>query len=672
MKLTRLAAIALAGVLGVASPSSFILQQGESVSAAVATLTITQQGFTVVGDSAWRVVVDIGGATGGNLNLDVVSHRRVNTRGELADVAEGRVPNDLDRLRFAVDDVPRNAAGRIVLLVPTATNTSTPDDLLFGTTGVYPVSVELRDGETVLGSTLTFIHRLEPDDALSATTEGMLQVMSVAALASAPARTANGESVASPQFAAQLGDLVDAYRDTNAGAFISLQGDQAAVAAADTLATLRADSERHTFAATPFVPMSAGAAAEVGVGELFASQLRAGEDAVAGAIGVTPDRAVMVLDDKLNAAGAVLLRDVGVRGVILTSRALDASGFRGLVDSALTYRAQANDGSTLLVHGIDPVYATNLDDRALSPLARAVMVTAGLVLQRESLLGAGKDIRVLAVALGTADARPADPVVLQQVFRLVGSSPVLKVSVQPRPVTAETTGDVLSLSAGADASLVRIKAIVDDLTPRLTSTISMLRDDDPRRRDWPAMLTTMLSSRTGGTLSTALAKNLRSATKEVLGSLNLPTTANFTLSSRRAELRLQVRNSSDSPMRAVVRFRSAKLKFARSRQVLEVPANASAEVVVAVEARSNGRFPVIVQLLTPRGDLPLGEPVTITANVSAIAGLGQVVTATALLILLTWWAHNWRGRRRRAIEAAVAESSHPSRPVERANPAPNN
>ena len=133
-----------------------------------------------------------------------------------------------------------------------------------------------------------------------------------------------------------------------------------------------------------------------------------------------------------------------------------------------------------------------------------------------------------------------------------------------------------------------------------------------------------------------------------------------------------MRNSSDTTLRTVVRFRSAKLKFTEPRQLVEVAANASAEVVMAVEARSNGRFPVTVQLLTPRGDLSLGEPVTITANVSAIAGLGQVVTATALLVLLTWWAHNWRSRRRRALEAAVATADHPSRPVERANPAPNN
>jgi hypothetical protein len=673
----RLAAVGLAGVLGLTAPTLLIAQTEGVASAATASLTVTQQGFTVVGDSTWRVVVAVDGALSDKLNLDVVSHRRVNNRAELADVLGGRVPDTLDRLRFSVADLPRNSAGRLVVSVPTAANTSVPENLLFGSSGIYPITLELRAGEELLASTLTFIHRLESDDAVSTTIEGTLQVMNVAALSSAPARTANGENVVSPQFSAQLSNLVDAYGvdasgEETSGAFVSLQADQAAVAGAAAFAALRNESSRHTFAASTFVPLNAGAMAAVGMGEAFASQMRAGEDAIAAAIGVTPDRGVIVIDDKLNASGAVLLRDVGVRGAILTPRAIDASGFRGLVDSALTYRARASDGSTLLVQGIDPVYATQLADSTQSPVARAVTVTAGLVLQRDSLLGMGKDLGLVMVALGTDDARPADPAVLKQLFRLVGSSPVLKVATQPRPAATETTGDVLNLSTGVDSSLERTKALIDELTPRVNNTISMLGDNDPRRNDWPAMLTTMLSSRTDPVLNAALQKNLRTATKAVLGSLGLPAAANFTLSSRKAELRLQVRNTADTALRAVVRFRSAKLKFAQPRQVLEVPANASAEVVMAVEARSSGRFPVTVQLLTPRGDLSLGEPVTITANVSAIAGLGQVVTATALLVLLTWWAHNWRSRRRRAIEAALAAADHPSRPTEKANPNSNN
>lgn len=674
----RLAAYGtIAVVLGALAPLTLGVRGTRPVAAAMANLTVVQQSFTITGDAAWRVVVDVEGASSDKLNLDVVTHRRVNTRSELADALRADLPDELDRLRLAVSEIPRNNAGRLVVSVPTASNTSEPENLLFGASGVYPVTIELRAGESLVGSTTTFVHRIDASDTVDAALDGTLQVMNVAALSSAPALTANGQSVASPQFKAELADLIATYADANGapattGAFVSLQADQVAVTSASDIAPLREQAMRHTFAASPFVPLNPAAIAEVGLGELYASQLRAGEDALRTAIGTTPDRAVTVVDDKLTAAGAVLLRDVGVRGAILTPRAIDASGFRGMLDSALTYRARAADGSTILVHGIDAAYADTLGDTTATPLARAVAVASGLVLQRDSLIAMGKDLSLVSVALGTDDARPADPATLQQLFRFIGSSPVMRVLAAPRPATLETTGDVLDLSTGTDTSLVEAKVVVDQLTPRVTNTASMLADGDPRRTMWPAMLTTILSSRTDTTLSAAIADNIRASTKSVLDALRLPVAANFTLSSRKSELRLQVRNSSDSTLRTVVRFRSAKLKFGDPRQIVEVPANASAEVVVAVEARSNGRFPVSVQLLTPRGDLALTEPMTITASVSAIAGLGQVFTATALLILLTWWAHNWRSKRRRAIEEAVATVEHPSRLVDRTNSDDNN
>lgn len=667
----------IAVLLGTSAPLTMGMQGTRPVTAAVANLTVVQQGFTIVGDTTWRVLVNVEGASSDKLSLDVVTHRRVNTRGELADALAGRLPEQLDRLRLSVDDIPRNNAGRLIVSVPTATNSSAAEDLLFGASGVYPITIELRADENVLGSAVTFVHRIDASDIDTTSLDGVLQVMNVAALSSAPALTANGQRVASPQFAAQLADFVETYAASDGasirpGAFVSLQADQVSVTTTAEMDPLREQSAQHTLATSSFVPMSPAAVAEVGLGEVFASQLRAGEDAIASSLGSTPERGVMVIDNKLTADGAVLLRDVGVRGAILTPRAIDASGFRGLLDSALTYRARATDGSTILVHGIDAAYATMLGDNARPPLERAVAIAAGLVLQRDSLLGMGKDLSLVTVALGTDDARPAEPAVLRQLFRLVGSSPVLGVLSAPRPAASETTGDVLELSAGSDTSLIEAKAVIDQLTPRVNNTASMLRDDDPRRTTWPAMLTTLLSNRTDPTLAIALADNVRSSTKAVLGSLRLPAAANFTLGSRTSELRLQVRNSSDTPLRAIVRFRSAKLKFRDARQLVEVPANASADVVVDVEARSNGRFPVSVQLLTPRGDLAVSQPMTITANVSAIAGLGQVVTATALLILLTWWAHNWRTKRRRAIEAALATVEHPSRLVDRTNPSDNN
>ena len=632
-----------------------------SAHAAGVSVSIAQQGFTIVGDATWRVVVDLGGADGTGLSLEFVSYRRVDTRQQLADVIGGKLPQELDRIRYPVDELTRNDAGRVIVSVPTVANASQPDDLLFGATGVYPVGVRLLAGENALGGTLTFVHHVDSEDAVGAMADGPLRIMPVVSLGAAPARTSNGKNAPSPQFRNDVSAFTDTYDNQTGGAFVSLQGDQTEVAPADLLASLKAQAARHTFAAAPFVPLSPSALTTIGRGELYASQLRAGEDAVTTAIGTTPDRGVVVSNDKLTAEGARVLRDVGARGVILTPSAVDASGLRGRLDSALTYRSRAADGSTLLIHAIDDTYAKTFVDESTPPLARAVRITAGLILQRSSLLGMGKDLALVSVALGTVDARPANPAVMKQIFRFVESSSFLGAEATPKPAAVETSGDLLDLSTGADSSLESVRATIDALGPIVSSTTSMLVDADPRRTEWPALLTTMLSTRATDPLRSAIETNLRSSTKAVRAALHLPIAANFTLSGRKSELRLQVRNDSSSPLRVVVRFASAKLKFPKSRQTLEVPADGSAEVVVPVEARSNGRFPVSVALLTPKNDVALGEPMTITAKVSALAGFGQVVTATALLVLLTWWAHNWRSKRRRMIDEAVAHSDHPSR-----------
>ena len=629
--------------------------------AETAGFTVTQQGFTLVGNVSWRVVVDLGGNASDSLNLDFVSHRRVDTRQQLADVVAGKMTSELDRVRYPVAGLTRNDTGRVIVSIPTVANQSTPDDLLFGTTGIYPVTVRLLDGEQPLGETTTFVHHIDSDDAVEAAGEGPIRVMPVVSLGAVPARTSNGESILSPQFRNDVQAFVDTYDNQLGGAFVALQGDQTAIAGSDILTPLKEQADQHTFAASPFVPLSPSALATIDEGELYASQLRAGEDAVTAALGTTPDRGVIVSNDKLTTNGALMFRDVGARGVILTPDAIDASGLRGRLDSALTYRSRAADGSMLLIHGIDDTYATTFADETTPAITRAVRIAAELILQRSSLLGMGKDLSLVSVALGTHDGRPANPSVMKQLFRFVESSEFLSLEAKPQPATIETTGDLVELSRGSDTSLESVRATIDTLTPLVNSTASMLLDNDQRRTEWPGLLTTLLSTRAGDALRSAISANLKSSTKAVRSAVHLPVAANFTLSGRKSELRLQVRNDSSTALRVVVRFASAKLKIPKARQTVVVPADGSSEVVVPVEARSNGKFPVFVSLLTPKNDVSLGEPMKITASVSALAGLGQVVTVSALLVLLTWWAHNWRSKRRRQIEAAVAHSGHPSR-----------
>jgi hypothetical protein len=66
---------------------------------------------------------------------------------------------------------------------------------------------------------------------------------------------------------------------------------------------------------------------------------------------------------------------------------------------------------------------------------------------------------------------------------------------------------------------------------------------------------------------------------------------------------------------------------------------------------------VTVQLLTPEGQLPLTQPIVFTARVNALAGLGQLVTVMAFLLLAVWWIHHLR-QRYRERQSLVTDTTH--------------
>jgi hypothetical protein len=656
-----LGAIAVAVVAVLSLPATRAMPS--ALAAGSGNLTITQQGFTLLGGSVWRAVIDTGGATGEDLMLSVSSHRRLTSRGDLSDIDNGDLGDRLDRMTFDVAALPRNEQGRLVLSVPTSPSVSTPDDLLFGTTGVYPVSLELTVDNQPVSTAVTLVHHVTSEDLPDIAAAGSLRVMPVMLLASPPAVVADGSVVTDPDFAAGVQTLVDSYAGAKVGAYVALPAGQASALAAsnaDLVGALIGERPLHSFSATTFTPLDASAMATAELAETYASQLRAGEDATALALGVTPDRTTAVINEGLTADGATLLRDMGTRGVILTPTALAASGLNGQLDSSLTYRARATDGSTLLVQGIDETFAKVLTRTELTPLARAVRVSGGLVMQRSSLVGAAKDLSLVSVALGTPSGAPPDAQVLRQLVRITDTDPALAMSATPVPTGTETSGDLVTLPERANDGLMSVKEVMDRLEPRINSTASMLGEGDLRAGRWRLMHVTLASSTANEALRAGLVDTLTTETNAVRQAVGLPATANFTLSGRESELRLQLRNTSDATIRVDIRFRSAKLRFPQARQTVEIPAESNTEVVTMVEARSNGRFPVTVELVTPRGDVLLGSE-TVTARVSALAGLGQVVTVVAALMLLTWWVHNWRTKRRRAIENAIDASGHPAR-----------
>ena len=122
---------------------------------------------------------------------------------------------------------------------------------------------------------------------------------------------------------------------------------------------------------------------------------------------------------------------------------------------------------------------------------------------------------------------------------------------------------------------------------------------------------------------------------------------------------MSLKNTNTIPLKVRVRLSSPKLVAPSRDQVVELAPGAFTEVKIDIRARSNGRFPAALELFTPSGDVRLAAPVPITASITALSGLGNLVTGAALLVLLSWWLRNLRKNRRARI-AAEASHHHPA------------
>jgi len=623
---------------------------------------LTQQSFTVLDNATMRFVVAISEngqplTPQDNIELDVVVSKRVESRQAFRDIADTKtVPEPLDGVRLNTLSIARNSAGRFIVELPTTTKTSATAGLYMNQSGVYPLTFTVYVGKELRATTTTFIHHFSASDAAVLTPQDRLGVLPVVTVTAPPSVTTTGAIALSTEARAVLQKFSDAFSGVGQGSLLVLQPEllNALAVSSATEDKLLLDDIRdllgiHTLSATPQVPLNPSAIGHVGLQELFARQLTAGEDTTAALMQKTPSRDAAVLADPLTTAGATLLRDLGTRQVILTPSA--QKSFDAPLDSAVPYLAKLPDGGSLWIYGTDPQYARMMENDSLTPLERATRISAELIVQRQEISLTSAQPQVL---LSSSTGEIMNVTVMRQLFRIINSSPVLAFTSQPVIASAPTSSQPIALRAREDTSLEALKATFDKLLPRIANTSSMLMANDPRIDMWNTLTASSAARTTTPAQSAAYTNAISSSLTDLRTAVSLPKSANFTLSGHNSEIQLQVKNAGASPVKVILRYRSAKLTFPQSFQVVELPANSSTNIAVKVVARSNGRFPVYFQLFTPSGNSPLTEELKVTARVSALAGLGLVVSATAIIVLLTWWAHNWRSRRRRALTALIA------------------
>ena len=200
--------------------------------------------------------------------------------------------------------------------------------------------------------------------------------------------------------------------------------------------------------------------------------------------------------------------------------------------------------------------------------------------------------------------------------------------------------------------------LLDRTALQLASAASMLPEGDVRVAAWTAQLDTLISTGFTDAEAEAIAASLVAEAAMFSQAVVLPEPFTFTLTGRSGVIEVGIRNTLDEPLDVVLTFDSAKVNFPEGDQRVTLLPLGETSVNVPVDAEANGTSSINLVVSTPAGEA-LGEPVELTARVTALTGLGQVLTGGFVLVLLTWWFTHWRGRRRAAL-ANDGRERHPS------------
>lgn len=614
----------------------------------------------------------------GSASIAVTSYRPVRSREAVRDAMNGDLPSVVDTVLFSARDVPRDGSGYLDIEVAIEIGVRTRENLQMSATGVHPVSIGIVIDKRVVDQMITFVERL-PEQTSAPSSEGILQVGLVSGFAGPLTLQPDGSTVVDATALERTERMVTAIEDLDMVPLsvlarpewinaIERLGDESA----DLLSRIDALQSVQMLSA-PYVDADPDDLVSQNAASVFLEQSRRGEDVLHGAIpSVATERDTFLATTGLSAGSVTLLRDMGFRSVVLTPRAQaqTAEGAPFLADPSLLIRLGFPGGS-LDAGLVDPMLSRTMTkgsqvgaDAYLSAqhLFAELRVLHGELLDDETTEG-----RTVLVTTDDGSAPSAE--FLTALVSSMATEPdivlvTLDEAVRSTDLNATDNGPVvleLPPTTAVEPGPGSLTTVDARLRSRIDSFVGMLPSGDVRVEMWRRVLEVLPDSSLTDERRDAYAATVESETNALADSITLPSSTTFTLGGRDSSIRVTLRNDNESDLRVNIRLSSSKLRFGSQNDAVVLPAGTTTSVEVPVQARSNGRFPVVLQLFTPDGVQALGAPVTFTARVNALAGLGQLVTGIALLLLISWWVHHLRReRRRRAAEVDSTATRHPS------------
>lgn len=619
-------------------------------------LTVISQPFNITGASVVRFVFTAPNeALLDNRNIvDVQLHRRVATRDSLQSIATGEATvRVVDTVSTSLRNVSRDADGHLVLNTTVSMQSQAASSLTFSFDGVYPITLRIRNAQTdeVISSVLTFVNKRQ--DIVSSP----VPITTLIRLSATPSLSPEGTVAVSDDTRQKVRDFVAFLATYSAPLTIGIEPEILSALAlsdqtqdAQLLTNLREQLRRFSVVTSTFATTDVSMFAAARLDDEFIEQLRLGESTLNRYLPeVVIQRSSWIADAPVTAAGAQLLRKAGIVSLLMMPNAQRNTSAAG--SPAVMTRPEGRPSDYMSIVKVDSDIATALSSSSAktSPILSAYRGAAEAALIADDLRASGQSSDGLRIVVSSQTGELVANNALSLTARaIVGANGLSVVDMAaPYIVTAQTPITTFSSTPPTNSQdrAQQISAARRDLD----ATASMIGDADVRRDLWAHLLSMGESSRAGSAqryldgLSALLLATRQAVT------INTPGT--ITLSGRDSIIRLQVRNNSATSLTIRLQLTSAKLELDTPDRLVELNPESTTEIEVPAQALSNGRFPISMTVTTPSGNVDVVARTTITARVNALAGYGQLVSISLLLVLGAWWWSHWR---RGKIEAARA------------------
>jgi len=587
-----------------------------------------------------------------NAVLRVEFHAAVDSRDAVRDVVSGAfTPSIIETHNLLFADLGSNETGDVIALLASNAGGSS---VRLRKSGVYPVSISIQVGDRESSRMLTFINFITVQ-----TSKNSLSVSLVAEVNPPLSQTPAGETSLADSARTMLNSVVSSLNGD--GGVMSLRMspetlNSLAVSSnpqdADLLGQIQLVLAKHQVLASTFVPFDPSSAEKAKLSSEFDKQLARGIEVLNtrnGDAGINPR--TWFSTRPISTDGISLLARSGFTNVVFSPQAAQSLG--ALDSYTKQYRANYTGDSTAKVSiaVADPRYAASLSGSNTNPVQTSMAIAAEIIAQQGELaLGQRRPLDHHLI-VSTLDGALPNPVLLNSLLVALSNAPQITLRPLGSIQRATEASTPLTMPSGVSIDLRARRPQVQLVVDEITSTRSMLSADAPQRMWWEDALLLIQSDSLNSDRFDLYLKGFRAQLRTFRASVSVPESLTFTLSGKSSDLRLQLRNNASMPLSVLVTLSSAKLTFPEKPQVVTVAANSAIDVIVPVVARANGTFPLEVVLYTPDGTAQVGKRIRLSARVSALAGLGQLATGVALLLLASWWVAHWRKQHRvKAVE----------------------